>query len=471
MWEWGQQQLSQIPEIERVGFVSFDILDTLLSNPLSFNVNWGTLSFIAVSRVYKHLNLFDDSIHNDFSYVQGIFNTTISFGLRIYNIIIPASLFEHSPTKLKKAHTTAHQVGIIDVSCYLKTRDQLLSNQVLIVNTDMSSKSKNGTEEARRAYIPEIIGQLSKSKLKPVLLMNKQAAQELGYSSLCEVVDSVEDNRYFHSILFTSTLIADLPKFLHRSVFSYLYFFDIIATDIKLSSLNNLGNVFPFLDEFMMCSDYSTKQVEALYPEASTLLSTGYLPVTLPERLPPPPELKPYPKFHFVVGNFFPHKLLKPALKFLCNTFPNTQFVALGKPNDYDTYNNLHVFESSVTSDEIVDALYQYSESIIYPSIYEGFGYPWVKGLAMKKNVWVYDSMLIDEIANAYRLDTTLLHKFSSLAELQEQFSSLISQSNKKTAPSASSQTTIYPHHNYICDMLHQRIIQPPTKVRIKRFD
>jgi glycosyltransferase involved in cell wall biosynthesis len=97
-----------------------------------------------------------------------------------------------------------------------------------------------------------------------------------------------------------------------------------------------------------------------------------------------------------LVGNVMEHKGLSAAVEMLPKEFPDETFVAIG-PGD-GRIGNLTSISSGHLSDQIVEQLHANARMLIYPSFYEGFGFPLVRGLAYGLDVVARRSDLLFEI-------------------------------------------------------------------------
>jgi len=97
-----------------------------------------------------------------------------------------------------------------------------------------------------------------------------------------------------------------------------------------------------------------------------------------------------------LVGNAMQHKGLSAAVEILPKEFPDQTFVAIG-PAD-SRHGNLTSISSGQLSDQLVEQLNANARMLVYPSFYEGFGFPLVRGLAYGLDVVARRSDLLFEI-------------------------------------------------------------------------
>jgi glycosyltransferase involved in cell wall biosynthesis len=98
-----------------------------------------------------------------------------------------------------------------------------------------------------------------------------------------------------------------------------------------------------------------------------------------------------------LIGNDHEHKGMAQALDLLPRAFPREQFVVIG--HDDPGIANVRSIRSGRVSDDGMRELYAGARMLVFPSFYEGFGFPVVKGLAHGLDVVARRSDLLTEIA------------------------------------------------------------------------
>ena len=115
-----------------------------------------------------------------------------------------------------------------------------------------------------------------------------------------------------------------------------------------------------------------------------------------------------------VVGNDLDHKDAVRTIELLSAAFPFRHLVSLGPKLNESPY--LRVHQSGSLSERQVSDLYAGAKVVIFPSFYEGFGFPIVTALAHGKTLIARKSELLDEIAA--RCSTGRLIAFTRRDEL-----------------------------------------------------
>ena len=99
----------------------------------------------------------------------------------------------------------------------------------------------------------------------------------------------------------------------------------------------------------------------------------------------------------FVVGNGYDHKDVGQTIDLLARAFPYQEIVALG-PAPAPTP-RVTVLESGAVPEVELHRLYARASAVVFPSFYEGFGFPIVMTLAYGGTLVARRSALLDEIA------------------------------------------------------------------------
>ena len=98
-----------------------------------------------------------------------------------------------------------------------------------------------------------------------------------------------------------------------------------------------------------------------------------------------------------VVGNKFPHKFVEETLKMVTKELPHLQFIVLGTAAQ--KYKNVLYLEAGNLTPQEMDTLYGSVKAIIFPSHYEGFGFPIMHALARHKPIYLRRLPPFEEIA------------------------------------------------------------------------
>ena len=112
-----------------------------------------------------------------------------------------------------------------------------------------------------------------------------------------------------------------------------------------------------------------------------------------------------------VVGNSYDHKDLDQTVDTLAACFPFELIRAVGLAEA--THPNVEAVASGAVSEEEMERLYAQARVVVFPSFYEGFGFPIIRGLSYGRPVIARQSELLLELAAQYRGNGSL-YSFST---------------------------------------------------------
>ena len=101
--------------------------------------------------------------------------------------------------------------------------------------------------------------------------------------------------------------------------------------------------------------------------------------------------------FIFVAGNDYDHKDVARTVELLSSAFPYESIVALGPPQTITP--RVKMLQSGTIADAEIHRLYANARVVVFPSFYEGFGFPVLTTLAYGGTVVARKSALLEEIA------------------------------------------------------------------------
>ena len=102
----------------------------------------------------------------------------------------------------------------------------------------------------------------------------------------------------------------------------------------------------------------------------------------------------------FVVGNHFEHKRVNYFTDLLHSSFSNIKIISLG----YSGTNNVIKLNSGTERKDVIEKYYSSADLIVFPSVFEGFGFPIIEALAADKPVVYVKSKLTDELLKTVKL-------------------------------------------------------------------
>jgi glycosyltransferase involved in cell wall biosynthesis len=177
---------------------------------------------------------------------------------------------------------------------------------------------------------------------------------------------------------------------------------DTISWDIAYWAPPQLEGVWQFLadhaDGLIYDSDFTRRRFAERFPSSRSA----------PERVThfsfdpreytgqAPPSASPS-HFVLVVGNHLDHKDVRQTVTTLAAAFPYQPITALGPADAMSPF--VTAKQSGTLSESEIQKLYAEAEYIVYPSFYEGFGFPVVTALAHGRTVLARRSALLEELA------------------------------------------------------------------------
>jgi glycosyltransferase involved in cell wall biosynthesis len=90
-------------------------------------------------------------------------------------------------------------------------------------------------------------------------------------------------------------------------------------------------------------------------------------------------------KYLLVVGNKFEHKRVVPTVEALVRAFPFEKIVVVGTDGTFGR--NVVCRPSGNLSEREMDNIYRDAKAVVFPSLYEGFGIPVARALALERPV------------------------------------------------------------------------------------
>lgn len=103
-----------------------------------------------------------------------------------------------------------------------------------------------------------------------------------------------------------------------------------------------------------------------------------------------------FDKYFFVFGNRFKHKYLSETLDVLKESPYN--FIFIGAEKEGYIGFNIYGYMSGRLEEDFIDYLIEKSQGILFPSLYEGFGLPILKGIELDKKVVINNNELNREL-------------------------------------------------------------------------
>lgn len=312
----------------------------------------------------------------------------------------------------------------------------------------------NGTFEfglalARAIYV------LKDPRVKLAVICPEEAARFHRLEELLPAAEiyTPESEQRFEVVLKTAQIfqLTDCSRIAKRGLYNFVIMLDTIALDCAYLRSAELESLWHFTAEWadglLYISEFSRSQFELRFP---AVLKTPQLACQLSVReldykereTPLAAEqegsedsakvLGEIPlSYVLLVGNHFHHKFIKPAAEFLLSRFPQLRLVCLGRMEDMPRA--VLSLSAGKLSERQISELYAGAEFVIFPSQYEGFGFPIVQALSRGKTVLARDCSLNRQIGERWDGGGRLL-LFQDLKQLAELLECLIGSPLEQTA-------------------------------------
>lgn len=125
----------------------------------------------------------------------------------------------------------------------------------------------------------------------------------------------------------------------------------------------------------------------------------------------------PFKKYFLVFGNELKHKFVSNTMEQLKTSKYN--IIVIGSPNEGALGGNIFCYRSGSLSDAFIDHVLAHCQGIIFPSLYEGFGLPFLDGMSYKKKLIVNNTEVNRELRSYFKNYGDNVYVFSQLNELE----------------------------------------------------
>ncbi|WP_295924901.1 FkbM family methyltransferase [uncultured Xanthomonas sp.] len=118
-----------------------------------------------------------------------------------------------------------------------------------------------------------------------------------------------------------------------------------------------------------------------------------------------------------VIGNHYAHKFVRATTDALAIGLPDHKIIAIGYPDDIELPANVQSIKAGEIDEETFQSFYRDSKVVVFPSHYEGFGFPVLHALAHHRPVMVRDTGLNRELADHITASANI-HRYETTQEL-----------------------------------------------------
>jgi glycosyltransferase involved in cell wall biosynthesis len=219
----------------------------------------------------------------------------------------------------------------------------------------------------------------------------------------CRIYTDVPD-RTFSATLRPSQpwTIPEMVDLHQLALFNIYLMLDAISWDVVYPAPRHLDGTWQFLSEhadgLLFDSEFTRRRFLGRFPAADARPNLAVLfSCDAADYVRDDVGSASEPPFILVVGNSLDHKDVHPTVVALASAFPFKRIKALGPADAGSPL--VTAQQSGRLTEREVHALYAHAEYVVYPSFYEGFGFPVVTALAYGRTVLVRRSSLVDELA------------------------------------------------------------------------
>jgi GT2 family glycosyltransferase len=325
---------------------------------------------------------------------------------------------DHGTHRLEKRHSAViaarHPHYYTAVSAYFESADhhslaliaQLGLESRPVVAFDFSSfgMHKNGTTEYGTCVLRSFI-KLFANRYKPVAICDEAAWRAQGLHELAELSWSPTESDEKYSVVFRPGQPFDLRSVTlpnSRAAVVIYSMLDTIAYDCLHLRDPQLHRFWQFVmehsDAVFYISEFSRDQFLRRFASRPHVRHVVSMPST---------EVEEYRSSHselssthddylLVVGNHFAHKAVREVVYLMREHLPGYRLRVLG--SRLPELPDLVTFESGELHESTVAELYARATAVVFPSHYEGFGFPVMHALANRKIIFVRDLPVYAEI-------------------------------------------------------------------------
>ena len=221
-------------------------------------------------------------------------------------------------------------------------------------------------------------------------------------------------------------LEEDIVKLYKRAPIVYVFMLDTIAIDCGYLNVGLNKALWSFVskwtDVVFAISEYSYFQYTTRFKVSPFVKVISLLPsidvAEYQSSLESVSSINSDRKKVFIVGNKFEHKAVIPTVNKLAGRFPEMDFTVLVGRSDFSSFSNVKYLQNNTMTDNEISSLYAHSDAIVFPSYYEGFGFPVLHGLSNKTPVFLRKINSSLEIVNQIKNTSDNTYFFETLDEL-----------------------------------------------------
>jgi glycosyltransferase involved in cell wall biosynthesis len=180
---------------------------------------------------------------------------------------------------------------------------------------------------------------------------------------------------------------------------------DVIGPDIVYATPDGCEEAFQFIGEHadgvVYISEFSRQQFRRRYFVSPDIIE-AVVHLTLDPADYTSGEVRESSSADWILifGNSYDHKDVPRTVEILATAFPFEHFKVIG--GDDPGLANVDAYRSGDLDKSVIDDFFRRAKLVVFPSFYEGFGFPMLSGLAHGKTVVARRSSLLYEIAAVF---------------------------------------------------------------------
>lgn len=277
--------------------------------------------------------------------------------------------------------------------------------------------------------------ELYKDKYDIYVLINREADAFCGLSKETDNVfypDTIIGNTFHVAFSPSQIFHAEHMMLLNKVALKIVFCMqDIISVRSDYLAVNDPDRMWIFRDSIKYCdmmtsiSQFSLCDTMAYYSDLfnnreipTKVIYHGTDKIYKPQMV-PAIEL-PYERYFVIFGNFYKHKNIEPLISVMRNSKYN--LIVIGtKEEGTQGCDNVYGYKSGFLSDEFIDYVMGHSLGIIFPSVYEGFGLPFLDAMTYNKKLIVNNTELNIELKNYFSdFSEDNVYVFTYMSEIEE---------------------------------------------------
>jgi glycosyltransferase involved in cell wall biosynthesis len=197
--------------------------------------------------------------------------------------------------------------------------------------------------------------------------------------------------------------IEEMIDLHYVSLFNVYMMLDTIAWDVVHLAPVHLEGTWRFLadhaDGLLFDSDFTRQRFVTRFPSERSIPNiVSRFSFDPQEYRKDVPDCDGNDEFILVIGNDYDHKDVGQTVETLSAAFPYRRIVALGPTSVVST--SVTKLRSGLLPEIELHRLYACARFVVFPSFYEGFGFPLVTALAYGRTILMRRSALVEELAS-----------------------------------------------------------------------